>query len=351
MSLEFAITGKAGDLTIQAASTLPSCGVTVLFGPSGTGKSTLLRMLAGLHPCAGMIRFGEALWQDEHHSSVTPVWQRPLGMLLQQPTLFEHLTVRGNLDYVQARRGCDVDVQQVVAVTRIDHLLDRRVNKLSGGEAQRVALARALVGKPELLLLDEPLSAVDIPHRESLLEMIKSVSRRIPILYVTHSMDELLLLADQVWLMEQGSLVAQGTVSTALVSLTGPLAQRSDASSLLEGVCADFDAADHLQTVSVGDARLLVPLAQPREPGSAARLRIAARDVSLCRMPPVQSSILNILPVTVEAVTSVGAGQHVVKLSLASQVLLARLSSRSVRELNIVAGEAVFAQVKAVALV
>ena len=350
MSLEFAITGMAGPLKIDAAGNVKGSGVTVLFGPSGTGKSTLLKMLAGLHPSNGTIRFDENLWQEEGEV-ILPVWQRPLGMLMQQPTLFRHLTVQGNLDYVQTRRGKGQSLQRIINETRIDHLRDRRVDTLSGGEAQRVALARAMIGSPEMLLLDEPLSAVDLPHRESLLAMIHGLSESIPILYVTHSLDELLLLADQVWLMEQGRLTAQGPVSAALASLTGPLAQRSDASSLLHGQCGHFDAVDHLQTVKVGSASFLVPVASPKPQGDTVRLRIAARDVSLCRELPVQSSILNILPVNVIAVTPAGAGQHLVKIELASQPLLARLSSRSVRDLNIVTGQSLYAQVKAVALI
>ncbi len=351
MSLEFAIKGRAGALSVEASGKLPGNGITVLFGPSGTGKSTLLRMLAGLHDCDGMIRFEDEIWQEEPGKAVLPVWRRPLGMLLQQPTLFHHLSVRGNIEYVQKRRGHCTDLDAIIEETRIQPLLDRAVHKLSGGEAQRVALARALAGNPKLLLLDEPLSAVDLPHRESLLGMIQAVAKKVPVLYVTHSLDELLLLADQVWLMDQGRLTSQGPVTTALVSLTGPLAQRSDASSLLSGVCGAFDAADHLQSVSVEGGSFMVPLAQAKPPGTLVRLRIAARDVSLCRVRPSQSSILNIQPVTVQEVTPMGAGQHLVRLSLHSQTLLARLSSRSVRELNIVAGESLFAQVKAVALV
>lgn len=350
MSLEFAITGKAGALNIDAAGQLAPSGVTVLFGPSGTGKSTLLNMLAGLHSCEGSIRFGEQAWQEEG-SRPMPVWQRPLGMLMQKPTLFRHLSVQGNLDYVLKRRGNGDELARIIAETRIEHLLKRQVHKLSGGEAQRVALARALIGRPGMLLLDEPLSAVDLPHRESLLGMIQAVSGSVPILYVTHSLDELILLADRVWLMEQGRVTVQGTTSTALASLSGPLAHRTDASSLLQGDCGDFDAVDHLQTVRVGAATFLVPTAAAKGNGSVVRLRIAARDVSLCRVQPVHSSILNILPATVIEVMPAGAGQQLVKLELESQPLLARLSSRSVRDLGIIAGERIYAQVKAVALV
>lgn len=351
MSLEFAIRGKAGALNVEVSGALPAWGITVLFGPSGTGKSTLLRMLAGLQPCQGVIRYGEHRWQDEHGTHHLPVWQRPLGMLLQQPTLLHHLTVQGNLDYVIKRRGADVDLDAVVERTRIRHLLGRSVRRLSGGEAQRVALARALIGSPRLLFLDEPLSAVDLGHRESLLAMIKDLSSSMPVLYVTHSLDELLLLADQVWLMEAGKVIAQLPVTAALTSLSGPLAQRSDASSLLAGVCGSFDPFDHLQIVNFGSVTFQVPVAEPEEEGHKVRLRIAARDVSLCRIEPSQSSILNIMPAKVLELMPLGAGQHLVKLDVGAGVVLARLSSRSVRELSLAPGESVFAQIKAVALV
>ncbi len=351
MTLDFAIRGQAGALQIEVAGTLPVKGVTVLFGASGAGKSTLLRMLAGLHRCDGTIRFGDQQWLDDGGIPSLPVWQRPLGMLMQQPTLFRHLTVQGNLDYVLKRRGKGADIKAIVHETRIAHLLDREVHTLSGGEAQRVALARALAGKPAFLLLDEPLSAVDLSHRESLLAMIKHIAANIPVLYVTHSLDEMLLLADQVWLMEQGRVTSQLPVTTALASLDGPLAKRSDASSLLQGNCAHFDADDHLQEVRVGDLGFLVPVSTALPTGECVRLRIAARDVSLCRVLPDQSSILNVLPASVIEVTPVAAGQHLVKLSIQGQFLLSRLSSRSVRDLNIKAGESVYAQVKAVALV
>lgn len=351
MSLTFAVRGQAGALHVEAAGSLPVNGVTVLFGPSGAGKSTFLRMVAGLLPCEGMMRFGDQFWQRDNTSDALAVWQRPVGMLLQQPTLFRHLSVQGNLDYVRKRRPDSGDVEAIVRETRIGHLLNRSVDKLSGGEAQRVALARALMGKPELLLLDEPLSAVDLPHRESLLSMIQGIARSVPVLYVTHSLDELLMLADQVWLMEQGRIISQGPVSETLASLCGPLSQRNDATALLFGECGDYDPVDHLQPVQVGLATFQVPLAEPRQNGAPVRLRIAARDVSLCRVLPAQSSILNIIETRVEDLAPIGAGQHLVKLSLQSQTLLARLSSRSVRELNITVGERVFAQVKAVALV
>ena len=348
MTLEFDIHGRVGDFRLRASGVLPDRGVTVLFGPSGMGKSSLLQMLAGLLPCEGHVRFDGHSWQSRH--AALPVWQRPLGMLQQQPALFSHLTVAGNLEYVRKRRGGGVDVPAIVREVRIEGLLHRRVQGLSGGEAQRVALARALVGDPALLLLDEPLSAVDLPHRESLLQRIAMIARRIPVLYVTHSLDELLYLADQVWLMDSGLLQDQGPVHQALASLDGPLATRSDACALLNGVMGGFDEEDHLQAVKTGQHVFWLPAAQSRATGEPVRLRIAARDVSLTRSVPEGSSILNILPVTVVAVTPCGPGQHVVRLQLDEHIVLARISSRSLRELAIQSGQRLYAQIKAVAL-
>ncbi len=290
MSLAFSLSGQVGSCRLQAQAQLTANGVTVLFGPSGSGKSTLLRMLAGLQDCEGEIRFGDQLWHTEGFR--LPPWERPLGMMFQESTLFRHLSVRGNLDYVRKRRGASgEDLARVVGQTRIEPLLARSVETLSGGEAQRVALARALMAGPELLLLDEPLSALDHGHKQELLGMISAIATQVPVIYVTHDLDELLTLSRQVWLMEQGRIVASGKAHD-----------------------------------------------------------IAARDVSLCRQAPQDSSILNIHPVQVAALREVGPGQAVVQLALGDQRLLARISSRSARELEVFPGARLYAQVKAVAL-
>ena len=271
-------------------------------------------------------------------------------MMFQEPTLFRHLSVRGNLDYVVKRRGAAGDLDSVVSQTRIEGLLGRSVQTLSGGEAQRVALARALLAGPELLLLDEPLSALDQGHKQELLKMISDIARQVPVIYVTHDLDELLTLSRQVWLMEQGRIVARGKAHEELARLDGPLAQRGDATALLYGELGDYDNRDHLQAVTVAQQTFWLPAAQPVAGEQPVRLRIAARDVSLCRQAPQDSSILNIHPVQVAALREVGPGQAVVQLALGDQRLLARISSRSARELEVFPGARLYAQVKAVAL-
>lgn len=348
MSLAFSLSGQVGQCRLQVQAQLAATGVTVLFGPSGSGKSTLLRMLSGLQECAGEIRFGDQLWQSDD-TRLAP-WERPLGMMFQQPTLFRHLSVRGNLAYVMKRRGDTGDLDQVVNQTRIGDLLERSVTTLSGGEAQRVALARALLARPQLLLLDEPLSALDHGHKQELLSMIREIARQVPVIYVTHDLDELLNLSRQVWLMEQGRIVASGKAHEELARLDGPLAQRGDATALLYGELGEFDSRDHLQAVTVAQQTFWLPSAQPIASTEPLRLRIAARDVSLCRQAPTDSSILNIHRVQVAGLREVGPGQAVVQLALGDQRLLARISSRSARELGVFPGAPLYAQVKAVAL-
>lgn len=349
MSLAFSLAGQVGQCRLQVQAQLAASGVTVLFGPSGSGKTTLLRMLAGLQECEGEIRFGDQLWHTEGFR--LPPWERPLGMMFQAPTLFRHLDVRGNLDYVRKRRGAsEEDLARVVGQTRIEPLLARSVETLSGGEAQRVALARALMAGPELLLLDEPLSALDHGHKQELLGMISAIATQVPVIYVTHDLDELLTLSRQVWLMEQGRIVASGKAHEELARLDGPLAQRGDATALLYGELGAYDSRDHLQAVNVARQTFWLPAARPVAGDAPVRLRIAARDVSLCRQAPEDSSILNIHPVQVAGLREVGPGQAVVQLVLGDQRLLARISSRSARELEVFPGAQLYAQVKAVAL-
>ncbi|MGK0392190.1 MAG: molybdenum ABC transporter ATP-binding protein [Alcanivorax borkumensis] len=358
MSLALSISGRRGAFQLQVDATLQPEGVTVLFGASGAGKSSLLRMVAGLDPCEGTIRFADQLWRSSGLSSERKndvdlaVWQRPIGMMFQQPTLFHHLTVQGNLNYVARRRRSPIgQVEQVIKQTGIAPLLSRRVDGLSGGESQRVALARALLGTPRLLLLDEPLSALGEEHKQGLLDLIALAAQTVPVLYVTHNMDELLRLADQVWLMEQGRVVAQGPVGQELSRLDGVLAQRADATALLAGEVGSYVREDHLQGIRVGSHTLWLPGLQRLTPGEPVRLRIAARDVSLCLSAPNDSSILNILPAQVVGLRDVGPGQCLVQLRLAGQCILARISGRSARQLSLFPGTDLYAQIKAVALV
>jgi len=355
---------------------LPERGVTALFGPSGCGKTTALRAIAGLErPQQARIVVNGQAWQDDAARQWLPTHRRQLGYVFQEANLFAHLSVRQNVEYGLRRiRGARprIALERAIVLLGIAPLMERGIAHLSGGEAQRVALARALATSPRLLLMDEPLAALDAERKRELLPYIASITRElgIPVLYVTHSIDEVAKLAQHVLLLRQGAVVAQGPASAVFTQPGSPLAQDEAACTLLDGTVTGHDAQDHVWSMHLGSDASDASGAQlhwtqahaPLRLGSAVRLRILARDVSLTLERPQASSVLNILPCTVLSVQQQADGNTLVRLQLQQQlqthhsaaqdgeVLLARISTRSARQLRLLAGMAVHAQIKGVAV-
>lgn len=350
MSLQVDLSLERGAFRLAVNGRLPANGVTVLFGASGAGKSSLMRAVAGLQPSRGLIRFGDHLWQDEN--GALPAHRRPVGLMLQRPTLFPHLNVAGNLRFA-ARRctgGEDSNAwRRVVGLLDLTPLLGRAVGSLSGGEASRVALGRALLTDPRLLLLDEPLAALDETRRQTLMAVVAEVAERIPVLYVTHQLDEVATLGRHLWWLDGGGLREQGPISEVLAGLDSPLARHRDAAVVLSTRHHGYDRANHLLELDFGERLLRLPAAGPR--GPTPRLRVAARDVSLALSAATDSSVLNILPATVDSLRNLEEGQCLVRLRCEGQWLLARLSRLSRDRLQLCPGQQVHAQIKAAALV
>lgn len=350
MSLELDIHLERGGFHLGVNGQMPDRGVTVLFGVSGAGKSSLIRAIAGLQPSRGLIRFGEEHWQDE--SGALPAYRRPVGLMLQRPTLFPHLDVAGNLRFAARRAATGEDTRawrRVVGTLDLTPLLNRKVSGLSGGEASRVALGRALLSDPRLLLLDEPLAALDAGRRQSLMAAIAGVAERIPVLYVTHQLDEVITLGRHLWWLDEGRLREQGPMEEVLSGLQSPLAQHRDAAVVLNTRHRAYDRAHHLLELEFGSRTLRLPASGPR--GDAPRLRVAARDVSLALTAAEDSSVLNILPATIDSLRDLEQGQCLVRLRCESQWLLARVSRLSRERLGLRPGLSVQAQIKAAALV
>lgn len=346
---------------------LPARGVTALFGPSGSGKTTCLRVVAGLEPRArAHVEVGGVCWQDAHR--FVPPHQRAIGYVFQEASLFAHLNVEGNVRYghqrtpaAQRRHAWD----EGLALLGIGHLLRRYPHELSGGERQRVAIARALATSPHVLLMDEPLAALDAARKADILPWLERLHEQldIPVLYVTHALEEVIRLADHVVLLDQGRVQAQGDVVEMLTRTDLPLAQDEGASTLIEALTCDLNqAADGedlsgMCVLSFIGGRLLIPQLRqpPLPPRTLVRVRIQARDVSLALDPPQRSSILNILPATVTDLTPDGPSQMLVGLRLGPAStpcrLLSRISRTSAHRLGLVVGMAVYAQIKGVALV
>jgi len=345
---------RAG-FAMQVALDLPGRGVTALFGHSGSGKTTILRAVAGLERHAnGFLEVNGEVWQDDARGIYVPTHQRALGYVFQEASLFTHLSVRGNLDFVLKRsnnKGTAL-FDHVLALLGIGHLLDRRTTDLSGGERQRVAIARALLTQPKILLMDEPLAALDGKRKEEVLPYLERIHAEldIPMLYVSHSAEEVARLADHVVLLDEGKVVASGPAADTLARIDLSMGLEVDAGVLVEGTVNGVDSAYELLQLDAAGGTLYVAHAALAL-GTRLRLRILARDVSLALARPPDSSVLNQLQATVVATWPASTPAHViVKLDAGGTAMLARITRRSYDQLGLDIGKPVWAQVKAVAL-
>lgn len=329
---------------------LPGRGVSAVFGPSGAGKTSLLRCIAGLERASGELRIGQQSWQDDRH--FLPTHRRPLGYVFQEASLFPHLSVRGNLAYACRRASTTAaSWDHVIALMHLEPLLERHSGQISGGERQRVAIARALLSGPELLLMDEPLAAMDADRKREILPYLEQLHRQldIPVLYVTHSLDEVARLADHIVVLDGGRVSDAGAAASLLPRIEGP--DREDTGVVIEAVVAERDTRWQLMRLDFQGGQLWAGDDGTTNEGRQ-RLRIRARDVSISRDTTSHSSILNRLPARVEAIESDADGpQALVRLRLGDWLLLARTTRRSVAELDLKPGETVFAQIKAVAII
>lgn len=353
MSIDARFRIRRGEFSLDVALSFPERGVTALFGPSGCGKTTLLRAIAGLERCdGGFLKVGGEVWQEEDF--FLPPHKRPLGYVFQEPSLFSHLTVRANLQYgrKRLREGeRKVSLERAVELLGIGALLDRRPHQLSGGEQQRVAIARALAVSPSLLLLDEPLAALDLKRKHEILPYLESLHRelRIPVLYVSHSRDEVARLADHLVLLEAGRVQATGRVSELFSRLDLPLARGPDTESVIEAVIAGHDDRFELTFLDFPGGRFTVPR-DHRPTGVPVRLQVKANDVSITLEHQEKTSILNIFPAVVDELADEGGSRVTVRLLVGGVPILSRVTRKSATELGLRPGTAVYAQVKGVAV-
>ncbi len=342
---------------LEAELDVPVGGVTTLFGPSGSGKSTLLRCLAGLERSQmGFMQLGETVWQDDSKNIFQPTQQRALGYVFQEPRLFNHLTVRGNLEYgfkrtpVSERR---LGMEQVVALLALDHLLERKPQHLSLGEQQRVAIGRALLASPKLLLMDEPLASLDIARKREVLPFIRKLHDEldIPVVYVSHSLQEVLQITDTIVLMRDGKTVASGPLTELCSELELSQYLGDMSGSVLETTVAAHEVEFALSRLAFNGGQLYVPL-QNCDVGHGLRVHVLARNVGIAlEKPQMTTSFLNILEASVIEVSVPQIDKHSVQLKLDVGVpLLANISRKSLHTLRIEPGQKVYALIKAVSL-
>jgi len=347
------------DFALDVALAFPTRGVTALVGPSGSGKTTVLRALAGLERASGRVAVDGEVWQDDAVKCFVPTHQRPLGYVIQDAALFPHLDVRGNLHYGRKRSELEsnrVALDSVIELLGIGHLQARRTATLSGGERQRVAIARALATGPRLLLMDEPLAALDAERKAEILPYLERLHRELalPVVYVTHAMDEVARLADHLVLMRDGRVEAAGPLVELMARTDLRLSRQDDAGVVLEAQVIEHDPPHGMTRIGFSGTNLWIGEAAA-QPGARVRARVLARDVSVTRQRPAETSILNVLPVVLESIQReratallqlrVGGGE-----SAQAWTLLARITSRSVDALGLKPGDALHAQIKGVAL-
>jgi molybdate transport system ATP-binding protein len=353
MSIEARFKVTRGAFSLDVELKLPSAAVTGVLGPSGSGKTTLLRAIAGLdrHP-EGYLKVEDLTWQGG--GQFLPTHERALGYVFQEASLFPHLTVRANLEYGVKRvpdTELRVSLTDAVELLGIEKLLDRNPDTLSGGERQRVAIARALAVSPRLLLMDEPLANLDQELKSEVLPYIESLQDEldIPVIYVSHSRDEVARLADELVMLDAGRVTVSGDIAMIFSHLDLPLAHDSDAAAIIDAKIAGHDEDYDLTQLDFSGGRITIPRAA-MQVGDRARLRIAARDVSLTLEHQASTSILNIFPAMVDDIADEGSAQVTVRLVAGEAPLLARITRKSADELAIRPGKRVYAQVKSVAL-
>jgi molybdate transport system ATP-binding protein len=361
---------RRGAFSLDVDFTAPATGVTGVFGPSGSGKTTLLRCIAGLERAPnGRLEVAGEVWQDEAQGIFVPPHRRRVGYVFQEAALFSHLSVRRNLEYGLRRTPAGerrVELAEAAEWLGLGELLHRGVRALSGGERQRVAVARAILASPRLLLMDEPLAALDSAARHEILPYLERLhaSLATPIVYVSHSAAEVQRLADHLLLLRNGRVTAAGAVSEIATRLDLlPWAPEAELGAVVEARVAEHDERFELTYLDFAGGRLSLPRLAAAV-GSSQRVRVLARDVSLALLRPEQTSILNIFPARVLEVADGGGGAAgasaadlgvprrlpLVRVDVGGAVLLAQITRKSLVGLELAPGVAVYAVVKGVAL-
>lgn len=357
MTLVCDISRQYDEFSLSIRHAFPSVGVTALFGPSGSGKTSLLRVVAGFDESAGnYICFKGKTWQAA--SRFIPTHKRRLAYIFQEPSLFPHLNVASNLDYAYQRVASNerqFSPQYAASMLGIEPLLKRDIQALSGGERQRVAIARAVCSNPQIMLMDEPLSALDRESKRSILSALEVISRTldIPIIYVSHSLDEVARIADHLVLMQQGQIIADGDTQAMLTSLDYPLARDVGAESLVMATADSHDDDFGMSYLNSDIGRISIlssAFKLPLKRGSKVRVLIAARDVSVTLQHQENTSILNIFQAKVDDFLCEDNSQVIVKSIVNGTVILARITKKSLQMMNLQKGDIVYLQAKSVAL-
>ena len=351
MQLSFDLSASYEGFTLAARADLTLAGVTALFGPSGSGKTSILSAIAGFNASTGTVRVDGATWQDSR--THLAAHKRSVGMIFQDGRLFDHLSVAGNLNYAAKRadrQGPQIHRDAVIDWLGLADLLSRRPATLSGGERQRVAIARALLTRPHLLLMDEPLAALDRARKAAILPVIAGLPERFgtPVIYVSHQLDEIVQIASSLIAIRDGQILGHGPVASMIETMDPAITGRFEAGSLLQGTVTETRPDFAMAAIDIAGARLWMPATGGLQLGETLRIRIRARDVSLSLAPIEGLSIRNQIPATVTGIETDDSAFAEIRLDCAGQALRSRISRMALSDLALTPGMSVTALIKSI---
>ena len=356
MDIDVSVRKQLGTLAIALDFTVDGGRVAALFGPSGSGKTTAIKLIAGmLRPDDGHVRVGGTTFFDRPAGIDLPPERRRIGFVFQDSRLFPHLSVRNNLLYGWRRAPMGdrrIAPDEVIGLLGLDGLMHRRPHGLSGGERQRVALGRALLAQPRLLLMDEPLAALDSARKGEILTYIERLRDEfgLPIIYVSHAVEEVSRLADTMIVIRGGKVLATGPTLDVMTRPDLRDVTGADFGAVLEATVLRHDTRFGLTVLSTAGGELRVPRVEAPV-GKTLRVHVRARDTALALYPPDGSSVLNVLSGHIAAVEDEVPPHAIVRIDLGGgAALLAAITRLSVHRLRLKPGDPVYALIKAMAL-
>lgn len=339
------------NFTLNADFSIPAKGISAIFGPSGSGKTTILRLIAGLEKSKGYLKIGDDIWQDE--KIFKPVYKRSVGYVFQEPSLFTHLNVQKNIEYgfKRAKNSNTSILANAIQLLKLENLLSCMPNTLSGGERQRVAIARAIAAKPKILLMDEPLASLDLEHKKEIMPFLSLLKTKlnIPIIYVSHSIDEIMQIADWLMLLENGQIIANDEIKNILTRQDAFAINKENHSAIIKAKVISYDEKYKLTKLKFCAGEFFIA-EKNLKIGAKVRLKINAIDISLALNKNL-SSILNILPAKVVKINYENQLYIIVTLQVGDDLLLAKITNKSAELLNIKVGLNLYAQIKTVAII
>ena len=358
--LSFDLHSTRGGFELHVQAELSAKHATAILGRNGSGKTSLLRAIAGLDHATGIIRVNDAKWLDSASGDAVPTRKRKLGYVSQTPKLFPYMTVLGNLKFAHTltkkhrENGSTKALSGVIDRFELEPLLTRKPSTLSGGEISRVALARALVSSPDLLLLDEPLSTIDLDRKRDLLPYLEGIlaDRPLPMLYVTHDYTEVARLCTDALVLRDGRAVDSGKVDTVLHSISDiDMPEQTAKSSIINAKYENYDDRVYLAYFKIDDQNIVIPMSTVPNFKGLVPIRIKDRDVAVATTKPINTSMRNVLKCRIlEIEKPPDSPFGLILLTCGTENFRAKITRASLQELGLEKNSEVFALIKSATL-